>query len=112
MNANRCFQVLTLQLADGDFFAITAEAKPGDARDRSVHWQEGQGTTDASGQNHASSVQPPGEVWVLARHLDEQAAVGHADWDAPPVPQPHVQPREARLAVDGEEVQIAACEGA
>lgn len=112
MNANKRFQVLTLQLADGDFFAITAEAQIGDARDRRVHWQEGQNTPDASGQNHASFQQPLGEVWVLTRHLDEQAAVGHTDRDAPSVPQPHVQPREARLAVDGEEIQIAASEGA
>ena len=48
---------------------------------------------------------------MQARHLDEQTAIGHADRDAAAVPQPHVQPREARLAVDGEEVQVAACEG-
>mmetsp|Transcript_21054 Transcript_21054/g.51763 ORF Transcript_21054/g.51763 Transcript_21054/m.51763 type:complete len:248 (-) Transcript_21054:345-1088(-) len=55
---------------------------------------------------HASLHAAAGEVLHLQPCLDEQAAIGHLDTDLGPVPQPRVQPRVARLAVDREQVEI------
>jgi hypothetical protein len=48
---------------------------------------------------------------VTETDLNQQAALRHLDGDAAAVTQPHVQPWEARLAVDGEEVEVVVVPG-
>ncbi len=60
---------------------------------------------------HAPVYEAIGEPLDLLSSLDEQAAVGDADGHAPAVLQPHRQPREARLAVDGQKVQVVVVPG-
>ena len=55
---------------------------------------------------HAPMDEAIGEPLNLLPGLDEQAAVGDADGHAPAVLQPHRQPREARLAVDRQKVEV------
>ena len=59
----------------------------------------------------ANLMHPPmyeaiGEPLNLLSGLDEEAAVRDADGHAPAILKPHRQPWEARLAVDGEEVEV------
>ena len=55
---------------------------------------------------HAPVYKTIGEPLDLLSSLDEKAAVWDADGHAPAVLQPHRQPRKARLAVDGQEVEV------
>lgn len=45
---------------------------------------------------------------VAGEDLDEEAALRDLDGSTGAVPQPHVQPWKPRLAMDGEEVEVAA----
>ncbi len=55
---------------------------------------------------HAGAHMAIGEPLNLLARLDEQTAAGDAHRHAPAVLQPHCQPREAGLAVDGQEVEV------
>ena len=55
---------------------------------------------------HASVDVAIGEPLDLLAGLDEETAVRDADGHAAPILQPHGQAREARLAVDGQKVQV------
>ena len=60
---------------------------------------------------HATADVAIGQPLNLLPGLDEQAAVGDADWHAAAVLQPHCQTGKARLAVDGQKVQVIVVAG-
>ena len=60
---------------------------------------------------HATADMAIGQPLNLLAGLDEQAAIGDADRHAAAVLQPHRQAGEARLAVDGQEIQIIVVAG-
>ena len=60
---------------------------------------------------HATADVAVGQPLNLLPGLDEQAAVGDADRHAAAVLQPHRQAGEARLAMDGQKVQVIVVPG-
>ena len=55
---------------------------------------------------HAGPYVPCSQPLQLLPGLQQQAALGDGHRHPPPVAQPHEQPREAGLAVDGQKVEV------